>query len=813
MKKSFLLLALAGMLAHGQDKMSFRSANGEISFRVSKKEIFVETNGKAKRIAEKALEKTDNFVLLDASNAYQSRFKSLQANYENVEPVLIYEDGIRQICFDEVIVKTKKKYLAQIFKGFTYTATENEFEKGQYLVRIQNTTTDKVFKLVSKFSGNRNVEYIEPNFIRLVAVSTNDPYFNSQWAIKNNTGAAGTVDADMDVDQAWTLATGTGIKVAVIDQGIDLTHPDLQANLLPGYDAYNGTTAGGYFGSYSSHGTPCAGIIAAVGNNGIGTAGIAYNAKVLPVRVGLGFLGSDGQNYIDTNDVKMANSVNWSWQNGADVLSNSWGGGSVSSALNAAINNAVTSGRGGKGCVVLFATGNSNTAVSYPASNPQVIAVGASNKYDERKSPQTVAHDECWGGFPDCPGGSNYGTNLDVMAPGVSVYTSDIQGSGGYNDGSSLYATSNYMHNFNGTSAACPNAAGVVALILSLKPTLNWAQVRQALEGTTDKVGPYSYLTNVSGQSNGTWNTQMGYGRVNAYKALQSIYDYKLYGNNPICSETTQAVVYLAPTPPAGTTYSWSVSPNLQILTNPANGAFIYVKSLAGNNTYQAGTITVTINGGPTITREVDLGNKPFSYGAAKTPVSVMAEYCDQTYHYLPVTVTTYNISPGVSYTYNFSEFNTGIANPGVTYTSLGSGQYLFKIPKNKIMSGSYPVITFNTTATGGCGVNTSIYGTAITITPCSGAIYGRTGESRLYTLYPNPSDSVINIGLRDEQITPMAGSAINAVLYNMLGREEGSVAIVGNKASIDVSSLAKGIYVLKIAVDGVIETHQVMVN
>ncbi len=223
---------------------------------------------------------------------------------------------------------------------------------------------------------------------------------------------------------------------------------------------------------------------------------MAYSCKILPVQV---FVGAS------TTDTWLADGINWAWMNGADVLSNSWGGGSVSAPINSAINGAATSGRGGLGAVVLFASGNNNGSVSNPAANPQTIAVGASSMCDQRKSPSSCDLENFWGG--------NFGTNLDVTAPGVKIQTTDISGAGGYQSG-------DYVPDFNGTSSACPNAAGVVGLILSANPSLTLTQVRAVLEGTCDKAGSYTYAHYTPGQPNGSWTNEMGYGGVNANRAV-----------------------------------------------------------------------------------------------------------------------------------------------------------------------------------------------------------------------------------------------------------------------------------------------------
>jgi len=455
MKRIFIILTL--LLTSGiysQVKMSYNTKNETVNFIKSNNLIYIETNEPLSKFEnEKITDSGENFVIIQTTeDDYERKIETLKQSFKNVEPVLIYEDGIKQVCFDEIIIKTKSS-LGDILKGIDYTFKANEFEENQYLVKLNNYDTSKTFDLINTLFNDRRLEYIEPNFIKLNVLQAppNDPLLPSQWSINNNGYLGGTVDADMDIDDAWAIATGTGIKVAIIDEGVDLTHPDLQANLLAGYDATGGTTNGGSENN-DAHGTACAGIVGAVANNGIGIAGVAYNSKILPIRIAKGVPGQAW-----TTEIWLANGINWAWQNGADVLSNSWGGGSVSATINGAINNAVTNGRGGKGCVVIFAAGNNNSSVSNPATNSQVIAVAATSQCDQRKSPTSCDGENYWG--------SNYGTNLDVSAPGVKIQTTDISGSAGYELG-------NYASAFNGTSSACPNTAGVMALILSLKPTL-----------------------------------------------------------------------------------------------------------------------------------------------------------------------------------------------------------------------------------------------------------------------------------------------------------------------------------------------------
>jgi subtilisin family serine protease len=192
-----------------------------------------------------------------------------------------------------------------------------------------------------------------------------------------------------------------------------------------------------------------------------------------------------------------------------------------STVLSNAINNAITSGRNGLGCIVVFATGNNNSStVDYPANlNDNIIAVGAMSPCGERKSLTSCDGDTDWG--------SNYGYSLDLVAPGVFIPTTTTTMIG-------------YTDEFSGTSAACPHVAAVAGLVLSKNPTLKHSQVKYVIESTARKVRPnlYTYST-TAGHPNGTWNNEMGYGLVDAYAAVQLASCIKFIENQTISSNTT----------------------------------------------------------------------------------------------------------------------------------------------------------------------------------------------------------------------------------------------------------------------------------
>lgn len=437
--------------------------------------------------------------------------------------------GIQEDFFVKIKQASDLSLLRQWAKNYqTIIVEQDAYTPTIYRLELLKESPYNALQLANLFHESGRFTFAEPNFLMVGKFfqNTNDPYVGVQWAL-NNTGQVGngTPGADMNVFNAWSISTGSsGIRVAIVDSGVELNHPDLAANLLPGYDATGqGSNGGPAYGLHpgNAHGTACAGLVAALGNNNIGMAGVAYSSKIIPVRYG--YVDAAGNN-INTGTT-ISNALNWAWDIAdADILSNSWGGGLPSFVIDQAIENAVNNGRGGLGSVVLFAAGNENSVVSYPASNWRTIAVGATSMCDERKSPSSCDGVSNWG--------SNSGTGLDVAAPGVTIFSTDLSGADGYNSGGSYPANEwEYTGYYGGTSAACPNAAGVMALILSVDPNLNVWDARGILEASCDKVGGYTYNPGVPGQPAGTWSNDLGHGRVNAYEALL------LAGGNSSCGE------------------------------------------------------------------------------------------------------------------------------------------------------------------------------------------------------------------------------------------------------------------------------------
>lgn len=316
-----------------------------------------------------------------------------------------------------------------------------------------------------------------------MAPALNDPLLASQYGLTRTRAL-----------EAFDITMGSNaISVAVLDEGCDIAHEDINYR-LPGYNALDRTDNPRPAGN-DAHGTACAGIVSMRANNGRGGVGMAPNCPTLPIRIARGVGG--GSWY--TTDAIVADGIRAAVVRGASVLSNSYQMG-ASSAVTNAFQFARTNGRSGLGCAMAAASGNGDVrGVIFPArlsaSIPGMVAVGASNQWDQRKS-RTSADGETWWG-------SNYGPELDLVAPGVKIPTTDISGSAGY-------AAGNYTPTFNGTSSATPHVAGLMALVLSVDPGLRGWEVEDILKLTARDLG-------TSGR-----DEQFGFGRIDARRAVEA---------------------------------------------------------------------------------------------------------------------------------------------------------------------------------------------------------------------------------------------------------------------------------------------------
>jgi subtilisin family serine protease len=393
-----------------------------------------------------------------------------------------------------------------------------EFTTQEYLLQVLGPDAEAVFTALENLNKVEWIEWAAPNTAsqpKLCGqVIPNDQYFPRQWHLDNTGQSGGTPGADINAPEAWEITTGDpNIVIAVLDSGVDSNHPDLVNNLVPGYDFYDNDDRPDPSTDHwlNAHGTCCAGLIAARGNNGIGVAGVTWRCKIMPIRIFS--VRADGTEVWTTQDDR-ATALRWAAANRADILSNSWCWGlNPLPIIYSGILDVTKSGgmgRDGKGCIVLFAAGNWIGPVRYPAKYPEVIAVGATDHNDLQS----------WY--------SDYGPELDIVAPGGGgvhtydldlfytlshglLWTTDMLGLPGWNKWNSDPNTLDYAEKFSGTSAATPVAAGVAALVLSVDPNLTNTQVQYILERSAKDLG-------APGRDD-----YYGWGRVDARAALDMV--------------------------------------------------------------------------------------------------------------------------------------------------------------------------------------------------------------------------------------------------------------------------------------------------
>lgn len=380
---------------------------------------------------------------------------------------------------------------------------QNRYLRLWYTLAVTPTANGNALDLANRFFESGQFAACEPDLMVDESDCVSDTYFADQWGLENTGTWGGAIDPDINACDGWAnWTTGDGgTIIAVLDHGFEMNHPDLVANVYgTGYDTESGTTPAQVLGS---HGTACAGIVAAEQNNSLGVSGVAPDCAIMSISNSLAGTPASRQ--------ARADGIIWAYTNGAAVISNSWGSSVAYTVIDDAITDALALGRGGLGTVIVFATGNNNGAVSYPAnSNDEIIAVGAMSPCGERKNPSSCEGENWWG--------SNYGTELDVVAPGVKIPTTDRQSTNGYNTASGT--AGDYFLTFNGTSSATPHVAGLAGLLISMNPCLTQRQVTDIIERTAQKIGSYTYSTTM-GRDNGTWNNEMGYGLMDLDAAMR----------------------------------------------------------------------------------------------------------------------------------------------------------------------------------------------------------------------------------------------------------------------------------------------------
>ncbi len=374
---------------------------------------------------------------------------------------------------DEVVVRFRKNATAEKIQQCLSSAGASILSSIEELkVLVVNVPSGMVAEAISVLSTCPEVRYAEPNYLAFIADTIpSDPNWILQYGL-----------ISIRAPQGWDYSTGSSaVTIAIIDSGVDLNHPDLVGKIVAGYDFVNNDAIAQ---DDNGHGTHVAGIAAASANNGYGVVGVSWGARIMPVKV---LNAGGGGSFAD-----VADGIIWAADHGAQVINLSLGGASSSTVLQDAVNYAY-----GKGVILIAAAGNTGSGtVLYPARYPNVIAVGAVDNTNNHT------------GF------SNFGPELDLVAPGASIYSSVI---GGYGYKS-------------GTSMAAPFVAGLAAILRGYPAGSSPDAIAFEMESTALDLG-------VSGVDN-----LYGYGLIQMDSAIRLVYEAPTPTFTPTFPPTNTAI-------------------------------------------------------------------------------------------------------------------------------------------------------------------------------------------------------------------------------------------------------------------------------
>ena len=449
--------------------------------------------------------------------------------------------------------------------GLTFYRQYGGGEVKSFLFTVTKSAGKNPIKVCNDLIEYPEVEYAEPNLINrfLTSYEPTDDLFRKQWHLQSENGIELVSEADVSATQAWDITRGSrDIVVAVIDDGFDISHPDLSDKLVGPKDFVDGdnqpfpTRSRGEF-----HGTPCAGV--AIGSeNGTGIVGVAPNCSFMPIRFDL---AADDNLLWDIFDYTGKR---------ADVISCSWGPVPVYAPLSSLLYNkfreiSETGGPRGNGSLICFAAGNFNAPLNDPdnesfewrhpsygimntnrailngnAAHPNILAVSASNSQNIKSAYSN------WGDEISVAAPSDNWHPIDPQQrmPGRGIWTTDNE-----NAGLGFTSNSRYTGNFGGTSSATPLAAGIAALIRSVNPNLSAMEVKAILQETTDKIedgNPDPVLGNRFGSYDQSGHSKwFGFGKVNALKAVQKALSTLNNGGDSVETSIKEGVFIVAALP------------------------------------------------------------------------------------------------------------------------------------------------------------------------------------------------------------------------------------------------------------------------
>ena len=462
------------------------------------------------------------------SQEEEIRFAGRVLQDPHTETPVLYSENFFVKFRDDLKAADCKKLLAK----HELTAKERlRYAKNAYFVAAVEGTGVRIFQIAQDLLNEPAVELCHPELIRPQGrrlISSN------QWHLRQTTINGAVINAHVHVEGAWRETRGAGVTVALIDDGVDIDHQEfaLPNKIVAPRDITLGVDDPRPKRTHpdptlsDNHGTACAGVVVAAGIDQ--AVGVAPEAKLMPLRMVSG-LGSRAE----------ADAFYWAARNGADVISCSWGPQdgawwnsndvlhqqevALPDMTREAIDYALTRGRNGKGCVIVWAAGNGNENVENDgyASYDPIIAVAAVNERN-RRSIYSDFGASIWCSFPSNDIMHAQLNPARLHAPGI--WTADRAGMNGYNPGllnpQAAPPGDNHGHytaTFGGTSSACPGVAGVVALILAANPALHHREVKQILQATADRIDIVGGSYDAAGHS-----PFYGYGLCNAERAVQA---------------------------------------------------------------------------------------------------------------------------------------------------------------------------------------------------------------------------------------------------------------------------------------------------
>jgi len=485
----------------------------------------------------KGLDRKGVFVVYSerpaAENERTIRTLASRSSIQYAAP-LFSSNGEQVAIIPEIVIRVKSGTETEQVQTLCETAgcTINkrmEFTEQEYLIDVLGMDAEAVFTAVEQLNEIPLVEWACPNTACQPKVSNrpiletrkfggyqlynepkqganspgifpNDEYFPKQWHLHNTGQSGGTLGVDIRATEAWEITTGDpNVVIAEFGGYVDMNHPDLADNLVQGYDFVQPGSLPIYDYWWAGHSTWCAGIIAAKGNNEIGVAGVTWNCKIMPIRI----WADNANGHVFITKAEIATAIRWAATNGADVMDNQWGQGADPVMHSALVD--VTKpggiGRDGKGCVVVFTSGDAPD-FWYPGAYPEVIAVGCTD------------HNDIWVSVV------SYGPELDIVAPDwgmgelkdEGLWTTDVTGLPGMSAYSEWHPDPNIL-DYTTADGATSIIAGVAALILSVDPNLTNVEVQRILYRSAHDLGEPG------------WDQYYGFGRVDARAAVEMALD------------------------------------------------------------------------------------------------------------------------------------------------------------------------------------------------------------------------------------------------------------------------------------------------